>query len=210
MHTNSPYSLATIQELQAKLASADAVDTKLCAEIELLTADRDEWKDSTISANQNAASEEARRRVMQMERDELHAKLAALQAENATTARIAQAVITKRTSERNELRDKLDRCKLHLKHIGNDALRTENEALQSEVAEHIAVNYKLAKQKMALEVEVAEYLKAANDAASAHKVERDALRELLSEVSQQYTRDDDLPDNLLPRIDAAIQQGEAK
>jgi uncharacterized coiled-coil DUF342 family protein len=55
-----------------------------------------------------------------------------------------------------------------------------------------------------------EYRKAADDAASAHKVERDALRELLSEVSQQYTRDDDLPDNLLPRIDAAMAQGGEK
>jgi hypothetical protein len=38
--------------------------------IQELQADRDEWKDSTIAANQNAASEESRRRVMQLERDE--------------------------------------------------------------------------------------------------------------------------------------------
>jgi hypothetical protein len=34
--------------------------------------------------------------------------------------------------------------------------------------------------------------------------ERDALKDLLSEVAQQYTRDDDLPGDLLKRIDAAI------
>jgi hypothetical protein len=34
--------------------------------------------------------------------------------------------------------------------------------------------------------------------------EIDRLRGLLSEVSQNFTRDDDLPDDLLPRIDAAL------
>lgn len=32
------------------------------------------------------------------------------------------------------------------------------------------------------------------------------LRDLLDEVRSHYTRDDDLPDNLLPRIDAALDQ----
>lgn len=35
------------------------------------------------------------------------------------------------------------------------------------------------------------------------------LRDLLDEVRSHYTRDDDLPDNLLPRIDAALAQGPA-
>jgi hypothetical protein len=65
MHGRAVDIITAIQELQAEVIA--------------LTTDRDEWKDSTIAANQNAASEEARRRVMQMERDELRAKLAAIE-----------------------------------------------------------------------------------------------------------------------------------
>ena len=35
---------------------------------------------------------------------------------------------------------------------------------------------------------------------------KERLRSLLSEVAANYTRDDDLPDDLLPRIDAALAQ----
>lgn len=38
--------------------------------------------------------------------------------------------------------------------------------------------------------------------------ERDELLALLTEVAGNFTRDDDLPDNLLPRIDAAIDKAE--
>ena len=38
------------------------------------------------------------------------------------------------------------------------------------------------------------------------KAEIAALRSLLNEVRDACTRDDDLPDNLLPRIDAAMAQ----
>jgi hypothetical protein len=40
------------------------------------------------------------------------------------------------------------------------------------------------------------------------KAQRDELLSLLSDVSACFTRDDDLPDNLLPRIDAAIKKAE--
>jgi hypothetical protein len=97
--------------------------------IQELQADRDEWKDSTLAANQNAASEEARRRVMQLERD--------------------------------ELRDELDRCKLHVKHIGNDALGAENRLLNQDYSAKCT--------------ELEFIHKAADDMAASHKVERDAL-----------------------------------
>lgn len=38
--------------------------------------------------------------------------------------------------------------------------------------------------------------------------QRDELLALLTEVAGNFTRDDDLPDNLLPRIDAAIDKVE--
>lgn len=38
--------------------------------------------------------------------------------------------------------------------------------------------------------------------------QRDELLALLTEVAGNFTRDDDLPDNLLPRIDAAIAKSE--
>ncbi len=48
---------------------------QLQAENERLTQDRDEWRESTVMANANAASEEKRRRDMQEQRDGLAAKL---------------------------------------------------------------------------------------------------------------------------------------
>lgn len=57
------------------IASIKADRDQLQAENERLTQDRDEWRDSTIAANQNAASEEKRRREMQDQRDALQAKL---------------------------------------------------------------------------------------------------------------------------------------
>lgn len=42
------------------------------------------------------------------------------------------------------------------------------------------------------------------DALEAAQADAARYRELLSEVSCNFTRDDDLPDNLLPRIDAAM------
>ncbi len=80
------------------------------------------------------------------------------------------------------------------------ALRAEVEALSTELlrAEN-AVDH--------LRAEVAAY----RDAATARdrneealRAEVEELRALLNEVRSQYTRDDDLPDDLLPRIDAAM------
>jgi septal ring factor EnvC (AmiA/AmiB activator) len=65
---------------KAKMALLDALEAQ-AAEIERLTQDRDEWKQSTIDANTNARSEEAKRRAMQDERDTLKAELAALKAQ---------------------------------------------------------------------------------------------------------------------------------
>jgi DNA repair exonuclease SbcCD ATPase subunit len=71
--------------------------------------------------------------------------------------------------QRDELRDELDRCKLHVKHIGNDALRTENEALQNRIDD--------------LTSDRDEYRKAADTQAAAHKVERDELEKSLKDAS---------------------------
>jgi hypothetical protein len=70
--------------------------------------------------------------------------------------------------------------------VADNAAKSIQE-LQSEVTEHIAVNYKLAKQKMALEVEVAEYRQAADTQAAAHKVERDELNAQYSDALGQIS-----------------------
>ena len=41
------------------------------------------------------------------------------------------------------------------------------------------------------------------------RAEVEALRSLLREVGDNFTRDDDLPDDLLPRIDAALRGKES-
>ena len=71
-------------ELQAAINALIAERGALQAENERLTQDRDEWRDSTIAANANAASEEKRRREMQDQRDALQAKLDALQKQDPT------------------------------------------------------------------------------------------------------------------------------
>jgi hypothetical protein len=70
----------TVHYDRAPFEAAGALEAQ-AAEIERLTQDRDEWKQSTIDANTNARSEEAKRRAMQDERDTLKAELAALKAQ---------------------------------------------------------------------------------------------------------------------------------
>jgi chromosome segregation ATPase len=74
-----------IQSLQEQIAlfegtieSRDRNIQTLQAENEWLKQDRDEWRESTVMASANAASEEKRRRDMQEQRDALSAKLAEL------------------------------------------------------------------------------------------------------------------------------------
>ena len=62
---------------EAVKAERDALQ----AENEFLKQDRDEWRESTVMANANAASEEKRRRDMQEQRDALAAKLVTLEAD---------------------------------------------------------------------------------------------------------------------------------
>ena len=66
------YDAERAEEARAALQSAIQA---LQAENERLTQDRDEWRDSTIAANANAASEEKRRREMQDQRDQLKSRL---------------------------------------------------------------------------------------------------------------------------------------
>jgi hypothetical protein len=74
-----------IEALQSKLGDAIQSSahwqhqfTEAQAENERLTQDRDEWRDSTIAANQNAASETRRREDMQDQRDQLKSQLDAM------------------------------------------------------------------------------------------------------------------------------------
>lgn len=67
-----------MHEAVAALKKLAAERDALQAENERLTQDRDEWRDSTIAANANAASEEKRRREMQDQRDQLKSQLDAM------------------------------------------------------------------------------------------------------------------------------------
>lgn len=86
MHTDVyallPEAVSAIDALQSKLGDAirslanwQHQFTEAQAENERLKQDRDEWRDSTIAANANAASEEKRRREMQDQRDQLQSQL---------------------------------------------------------------------------------------------------------------------------------------